>query len=238
MPRPAPHTAALPLLPARMLLWTLVLAGAFGALTGCSGVPNVPGTTSLEQPTERLAPSEVREYKGKRLDSVDDFRENSIKGPQTVDIDAYRLRVAGEVTTPLTLTYDEVLDRPQYEKVVRLNCVEGWSVDILWKGVLLADVLEQAGYDTNAKVVVFRCKDGYSTSLPLDYIVEHKILLASKMNDVDLPKERGFPFQVVAEDKWGYKWAKWVTSIEVSNDASYEGYWEKRGYDNDADLAK
>ena len=49
--------------------------------------------------------------------------------------------------------------------------------------------------------------------------------------------ERGYPFQVVAEDKLGYKWAKWVTGIEVSNDADYRGYWESRGYDNDAAVA-
>ncbi|HET6352048.1 MAG TPA: molybdopterin-dependent oxidoreductase [Coriobacteriia bacterium] len=217
---------------------TAVAVLAAALLSGCSGVPKVPGTGSTETPTKRLAPAEVLQYKGKRLDSVDDFRENSIKGPQTVDIKAYRLKVLGEVSKPLTLTYDQAIDRTQYEKVVRLNCVEGWSVDILWEGVLISDLLEQAGYDRSAKVVIFRCKDGYSTSLPLDFVVGNKILLASKMNGVDLPRERGFPFQVVAEDKWGYKWAKWVTSIEVSNDASFEGFWEKRGYDNSGDLPK
>ena len=82
--------------------------------------------------------------------------------------------------------------------------------------------------------MIFRCADGYSTSLPLDYVVDRDILLAYKMNGVDLPPERGYPFQVVAEDKWGYKWAKWVTAIEVSNDTDFRGYWEQRGYDNDA----
>ena len=41
------------------------------------------------------------------------------------------------------------------------------------------------------------------------------------------------PFQLVAESKWGYKW---ITRIELSDDADYEGYWESRGYSNDADL--
>jgi DMSO/TMAO reductase YedYZ molybdopterin-dependent catalytic subunit len=40
---------------------------------------------------------------------------------------------------------------------------------------------------------------------------------------------------LVAEDKWGYKWVKWITAIEVSDDASFEGYWEERGYSNNAD---
>ena len=58
------------------------------------------------------------------------------------------------------------------------------------------------------------------------------------MNGQEIPPERGFPFQVVAEDRFGYKWAKWVTGIEVSDDENYRGYWEQRGYDNDAAAAR
>ena len=47
------------------------------------------------------------------------------------------------------------------------------------------------------------------------------------------PAERGFPFQVVAESKYGYKWAKWITSIELSSDLNFKGYWESYGYSND-----
>jgi len=62
------------------------------------------------------------------------------------------------------------------------------------------------------------------------------MILAYKMNDVVLPVDRGFPFQLVAEDKLGYKWIKWVTRIEVSDDEDYEGYWEQRGFTNEADI--
>jgi DMSO/TMAO reductase YedYZ molybdopterin-dependent catalytic subunit len=55
---------------------------------------------------------------------------------------------------------------------------------------------------------------------------------------VTLPPERGFPFQLVAESKWGYKWIKWVTEIELTDDAGYRGYWESRGYSNIGDLDK
>ena len=55
------------------------------------------------------------------------------------------------------------------------------------------------------------------------------------MNNVTIPPEYGFPFQLVAESKWGYKWIKWVTKIEVSNDTNYTGYWESRGYTNGGD---
>lgn len=53
------------------------------------------------------------------------------------------------------------------------------------------------------------------------------------MNGLELPPERGFPFQLVAESKYGYKWIKWITEIELSGDANCEGYWESRGYPND-----
>jgi DMSO/TMAO reductase YedYZ molybdopterin-dependent catalytic subunit len=58
------------------------------------------------------------------------------------------------------------------------------------------------------------------------------------MNGVTLPAERGFPFELVAEDKWGYKWIKWVSEIELTDDAGYKGYWESRGYSNSGDLDK
>jgi len=55
------------------------------------------------------------------------------------------------------------------------------------------------------------------------------------MNGVVLPPERGFPFQLVAESKWGYKWIKWVHEIELSDDVDYKGYWEQQGFSNEAD---
>ena len=133
-------------------------------------------------------------------------------------------------------TYAEVVAFPAYEKNVTLHCVEGWSADILWRGVRLRDLLDRAGVKPSARTVIFHCDDGYTTSLPLDVVVDKDLLLAYKMNGVDLPSERGFPFEVVAESKYGYKWAKWVTEIELSSDADYLGYWERRGYDNRADV--
>ena len=61
-------------------------------------------------------------------------------------------------------------------------------------------------------------------------------MLAYMVNEVVLPAERGFPFQLVAEEKWGYKWVKWITKIELSNDPNFRGYWEQRGYNNIGDL--
>jgi DMSO/TMAO reductase YedYZ molybdopterin-dependent catalytic subunit len=178
---------------------------------------------------------EAREFQGQQLSSINDFRENSIKGPQYVDIKSYALAVGGLVNASKMLSYEDVLTQEHHRKVATLNCVEGWSVTILWEGVSVKDLLAEAGVKPGARTVIFYAADGYSTSFPLDYIINNDILLAYRMNDVRLPPERGYPFQLVAENKWGYKWIKWVTRIEVS-DQDYRGYWEQRGYSNSGDL--
>jgi DMSO/TMAO reductase YedYZ molybdopterin-dependent catalytic subunit len=187
--------------------------------------------------TSRLQPVEIKEYQGEKLSSINDFRENSIKGPQHVDLESYRLKIFGLVENPKDYTYDEVINNHQsYEKVVKLDCVEGWSVVILWQGLLVKDLLAEAKVQPEAKVVIFHAYDGYTTALPVDYIMNNDILMAYKMNGVTLPPERGFPFELVSESKWGYKWEKWVTQIELSDDVNYRGYWEQRGYSNSADI--
>jgi DMSO/TMAO reductase YedYZ molybdopterin-dependent catalytic subunit len=189
------------------------------------------------QPPQTLYPQEIREYEGENLSSINAFRENSIKGPQHVPNASYRLVITGLVNNSVSYTYDEVLNGFQkYQKVVTLHCVEGWSAKILWEGFLLRDLLQVAGIDNRTHVVIFRAYDGYSTSLPLDYLLDNDILIAYKMNGVVLPPERGYPFELVAESKWGYKWIKWITEIELSDDVDYRGYWESRGYPNNADI--
>jgi DMSO/TMAO reductase YedYZ molybdopterin-dependent catalytic subunit len=180
---------------------------------------------------------EVREFNGEFLNSINDFRENSIKGPQYVDIENYLLEVSGLVNTPKDYTYDEVLANQKYSKVTTLHCVEGWSVKLLWEGILMEDILDNVGIKPEANTVIFYAYDGYSTSLPINYITDNNIMIAYKINNVTLPPERGFPFQLVAEDKLGYKWIKWITKIELSSDPDYRGYWESRGYSNDADVS-
>jgi DMSO/TMAO reductase YedYZ molybdopterin-dependent catalytic subunit len=187
--------------------------------------------------TRRLNPVEIREYQGQKLSSINDVIDNAINGTQKIDAETYNLTIAGLVKNTKSYTYDAVINNhTSYEKVVTLNCVEGWSATILWEGVLLKDLFNETGVDSKANTVIFYASDGYSTSLPLDYIINKNILLAYKMNGVTLPSEKGFPFQLVAESKYGYKWIKWITRIELSDNESYQGYWESRGYSNAADI--
>ena len=60
----------------------------------------------------------------------------------------------------------------------------------------------------HALYLIARAYDGCSTALPLDYLLDNDILIAYKMNNVTLPAEREFPFQLVAESKYRYKWIK------------------------------
>ena len=61
-------------------------------------------------------------------------------------------------------------------------------------------------------------------------------MLAYEVNGSVLPDDQGFPVRLVVPDRLGYKWIKWVTGIELAR-GEYSGYWESRGYDNDADAS-
>ncbi len=201
-------------------------------ITGCISTSGIKNSHELEA-------VQVKEYQGEKLSSITEFRENSIKGAQYVDQATYELKITGLVKTPASYTYEEVIAKYQnYTKVVTLDCVEGWSVKLLWEGVKVTDLINQATVLPETKVVIFHAYDGYTTSLPLNYVQDKDLLLAFKMNGVTLPPDRGFPFQLVAEDKWGYKWIKWVTQIELSDNENYKGYWERAGYSNDGSLDK
>ena len=196
--------------------------------SGCVSQKNVPGVYGNE--TENLT------YQGKSLTPIANQNNNAIKGTQYIDKANYRLQVDGLVKNSQNFTYNEILAMPQTSKVVDLNCVEGWSFTGKWTGVKISDIFNKTGIVGSATTVIFYSSDGYSTSLDLSYLLQNNIILAYRLNDVTLPPDRGFPFQLVAESKYGYKWAKWITRIEVSSDSSYRGYWEKYGYNNTANV--
>ncbi len=198
------------------------------AFAGCLGHQEGPSSSSSLQ-------EQALEFEGVLLTPIEEQRNNGIKGTRYIDRGEYVLEVDGMVEEPLSLSYDEVLAYPNVSRLVVLYCVEGWSFTAKWTGVPLNLILEDAQVSEGATTVVFHCDDGYTTSLELDYILENDLIIAYRLNDVSLPPERGFPFQLVAEGKYGYKWAKWITRIEVI-EGPYEGYWEERGYNNDAEV--
>jgi DMSO/TMAO reductase YedYZ molybdopterin-dependent catalytic subunit len=181
---------------------------------------------------------EATEFMGVKLTPISQQRNNALAGTQHIDRDSYRLVVDGMVDHPLSLSYTDLLAYPQVSKLMDLNCVEGWDFTAKWTGPELTAIFNDAGVQPGALIAIFYTADdsvGY-TSLDLSYIREKNIIIALKLNDVTLPEERGFPFQVVAESKFGYKWAKWVNRIELSADTNFRGYWESAGYNNNADI--
>jgi DMSO/TMAO reductase YedYZ molybdopterin-dependent catalytic subunit len=183
--------------------------------------------------TNVLPELETNEYLGYELTPLSQQGNNAIQGTQFINRSTYRLKVTGLVERDLNLSYEELLKLPAYSEVVYMPCVEGWGFTAKWTGFRVSDLLDMAELKSEASYVVFRSADGYYTGLPLDVIQDGQLLMAYGINDVTLPPERGFPFQLVAKDRYGYKWAKWITSLEVTN-KEVRGFWESMGYSESA----
>lgn len=194
-------------------------------------------TVLQEQAFSNLPEVETAEYLGIKLTPLSQQGNNAISGTQYIDPAVYRLKVTGLVERNLSLSYEELLALPAYSEAAYMPCVEGWGFYAKWTGFRATDLLNRSGLKHSAKYVIFHSIEGYSTGLPLDYLQEEKILMAYGINDLTIPPERGFPLQLVAKDRYGYKWAKWITEIEVTDDES-KGYWESRGYSNSAKVGE
>jgi len=217
-----------------LILGLFILAGlAPGAPEGLS-----PGGASIQVAASSTLPEvEAADFQGFQLTPISQQDNNAIQGTQHINRDSYRLEVTGLVTNPRNFTYGELLAFPAYSEVAYMPCVEGWGFTGKWTGLRVADLLDSAGLAPNAAYVMFYSSDGYSTGLPLEYLRGQNILVAYGLNDVTLPPERGFPFQVVAKSKYGYKWGKWVTRIVVG-DEEQRGFWESNGYSNTANVGQ
>lgn len=212
-------------------------------LSGCTKTATqAPETNSADAISaatmERYREGEWKEYNGEKLDPAVGPRDNSIKGVQTVDLETYQLKIDGLVNLEQSYAYEDVTAMQSEERLIRIYCVEGWNANILWEGVSLETLIAAAEPKDEVNTVIFHAVDGYTTSLPLQEILDKNLILAYRANGIALPPEMGFPFMLVAEDKWGYKWARWVNEIELSSDDSYQGYWEQRGYSNQGDLGR
>jgi DMSO/TMAO reductase YedYZ molybdopterin-dependent catalytic subunit len=123
-----------------------------------------------------------------------------------------------------------------YTDTMIMYCVEGWEVWGTWKGVLIKDLLDKASLQADGEYVLFECRDGYKTALPISYLETYNAMLAYQVNHALLQKHDGFPLRLIAFGKYGYKWAKWVTKLSVLNESQL-GYWEKLGYSDQADVS-
>jgi DMSO/TMAO reductase YedYZ molybdopterin-dependent catalytic subunit len=209
---------------------TILKAGAAMAM-GLAGI-SAAGCTSSSP-----APGEMKEYNGQQLTPASGFRNEGINGTQNIGSGSYSLTMSGLVDQQKTYSYADLLKMTGVQRVVKLNCVEGWDATALWEGVSLAGLLDDAGVMPSARNVIFKAQDGDSTSFAVDDARSNNFMIAYKINGIPLTADRGYPTRLVADNKWGYKWIKWITGIELS-DKDYTGYWESNGYSNVGDLSQ
>jgi DMSO/TMAO reductase YedYZ molybdopterin-dependent catalytic subunit len=151
------------------------------------------------------------------------------------DAETYRLRVWGLVDEELSLTLDDVKSLPAVVRDEPLACVLGWTDYRRWRGPTLRDVVALAG--PRGSFVTIRDDRDFSASLDTDYVLSGRPILAWEAGGEPLPRAHGWPLRIVAPDRWGYKWVKWVTEIEV-HDRGHEGTYEEKGFSLDGDLSQ
>ena len=151
-----------------------------------------------------------------------------------VDIESWRLRVFGLVTQEVELDWTQFSSLPWDTIVADFHCVTQWSaLDQTWEGVPFAQVASLAQPSPTARFVMAHCYGGYTTNLPLDLAMEEG-LLAHKQDGQPLGASHGWPLRLILPSRYGWKSAKWVSGIELlAEDAP--GFWEQRGYNNNAD---
>ncbi|NPA32977.1 MAG: sulfite oxidase-like oxidoreductase [Aquificae bacterium] len=146
------------------------------------------------------------------------------------DMSSYRFRVWGEVKKPLEFSYEELLSLESVELVADFHCVTRWSVrEVVWEGVQTRYLLELAGLKEGARFVLVHCLEGYTASMPVEFLLEEDSILAYKMFGKTLPKRHGYPLRLVVPSLYAWKSAKYVWGIEVLREY-VPGFWELRGY--------
>ena len=176
-----------------------------------------------------------------------------------IDRDAWWLHVDGEVEKPFSMNYEELLELEPLTLPVTLECagnnrnflepkVKGvqWGLGAVgtaeWTGVPLSILLDRAELKPGAREVILEGADGgelqepkrpsgnvrFARSIPIAKARED-VLLAYRMNDVDLPPENGFPLRAIVPGWYAMASIKWLQRITVT-DRTFTGYYQTMDY--------
>jgi DMSO/TMAO reductase YedYZ molybdopterin-dependent catalytic subunit len=203
---------------------------------GAAGI--VVGAKASDAISRALAPVTAADPTGlsSLVPAAGSFRIYSVVGdlPHKAD-DVYRLRVTGQVSTPLELTLADLRAMAPTRLVKDFQCVTGWRVhSVPWTGVRLSDLLDKAGARADAAALTFRSFDGaYAESLTMAQARRNDVLVAYEMQDRPVSAAHGGPVRLYVAPMYGYKSCKWLSEIVVTSGVE-PGYWERRGYDVDA----
>jgi DMSO/TMAO reductase YedYZ molybdopterin-dependent catalytic subunit len=176
--------------------------------------PATPAATSVPSLDDLIQANPAKvDVSRLRITPVDEM--DTTGTPPEVDIETYHLVVTGAVETPLSLTYQEVLDRPFHTEVALLICSGVFADNVQWSGVPLSELLQEAGVQTGATTVVLRSLEDWSTTLTLEEAGRDGYFLAHTANGQTLPLGNGYPLRLVKRGAYGGSWLKWVNGIEV-----------------------
>jgi len=142
----------------------------------------------------------------------------------------WTLTVGGLVQKPGDYTLAQIQALPRFRQNTRHVCVEGWDVVGRFGGARLSDFLNMIGADTTARFLTVTCADDYYESLDMATALHPQTLLCYEMYDQPLSRKHGAPVRLSIPTKVGYKQAKYLTDMKVSNVLEKVGYWEDQGY--------
>ena len=152
-----------------------------------------------------------------------------------IELRSWRLRVFGQVEETLELDWEAFCNLPWSVVESDFHCVTQWSVlDNGWEGVLFSDLMNLVKVGPEARHVMAHSYGGYSTNVPLEVLLEVGALLAHRHNGEELGREHGWPVRLVVPQRYGWKSAKWLHSLELMGE-DRPGFWELRGYHLNAD---
>ena len=164
-----------------------------------------------------------------------------------IDANTWKLSVKGAVDNPVEFSYKDLLGMSTREADITLSCVSntvggGLVSNGRWTGVLLSDVLAEAGMSrdkiTNAsRQLVGRSVDGFTTGFKTDIALDGRnALVAFGLNGSELPIKHGYPVRLVIPGLYGYVSAtKWLTEIELTN-WNFDAYWIQRTWSKEGPI--
>ncbi|MHB1679151.1 MAG: molybdopterin-dependent oxidoreductase [bacterium] len=169
---------------------------------------------------------------------VDELIQLDLGYVPEININDYRLTINGDIENPVIFTYDDIVNIGNDKVIDDFHCVTGWTLESAeWEGVLAKKIASMVKPLQDAKYVLIGSYDGYTTNVDIDFFLKDNSLLALKHNGNTLMPEHGFPVRLIIPDKYAYKSAKWIKVIKFLKKEEL-GYWEKRGYSNNADPFK
>ncbi|HYK92827.1 MAG TPA: molybdopterin-dependent oxidoreductase [Thermoplasmata archaeon] len=155
--------------------------------------------------------------------------------PLELTAQRWSLRVTGSVEAPRTFDFAGLLSLPQVDVTVDIHCVTSWSkLGTRWRGVPFRALADAVRPTDHAKFVIMQCEQGFTTSLPLDALLDDDVLIAHTYDGQPLPAEHGGPVRMLVPKRYFYKSAKWLRGLKFV-EVDEPGFWEVRGYSNIAD---